>query len=95
MHEHVKKNIKEKNNNNNNKNYNRWQWIMVVGDEQKKKEKIKKKKVETWQVVREIDWCEKNNKNKWHMCLLTGDIKLVCTLSFTFEGNYGTNLEIW
>ena len=29
MHEHIKKNIREKNKNNN-KNYNMWQWIMVV-----------------------------------------------------------------
>ena len=28
------------------------------------------------------------------MYLLTGDIKLVCTLSFTFEGNCGTNLKV-
>ena len=34
MHEHIKKNIKEKNNNN--KNYNRWQWIMMVGKGKKK-----------------------------------------------------------
>ena len=27
------------------------------------------------------------------MYLLTSDIKLVCTLSFTFEGNCGTNLK--
>ena len=27
------------------------------------------------------------------MYLLTGDIKLVCTLSFTFKGNCGTNLK--
>ena len=27
------------------------------------------------------------------MYLLTGDIKLVCTLSFTFEGNCGANLK--
>ena len=27
------------------------------------------------------------------MYLLTGDIKLVCTLSFTFEGNCKTNLK--
>ena len=27
------------------------------------------------------------------MYLLTGGIKLVCTLSFTFEGNCGTNLK--
>ena len=27
------------------------------------------------------------------MYLLTGDIKLVCTLSFTFEGNCETNLK--
>ena len=51
------------------------------------------KKVETWQVVREIYWCEKNNKNKLHMYLLTCGIKLMYTLSFTFEGNYGTNLK--
>ena len=54
MYEHVKKNIKE--NNNNNKNYNRWQWIMVVGEGKKKS------KVETWQVVKDIYWFEKNNK---------------------------------
>ena len=29
------------------------------------------------------------------MYLLTGDIKLVGTLSFTFEGNYGTNLKTY
>ena len=34
MHEHIKKNIKEKRKNNN-KNYNRWQWIMVIGEEKK------------------------------------------------------------
>ena len=56
-------------------------------------EKKKKKKMETWQMVREIYWCEKNNKNKWHMYLLTGDIKLVCTLSFTFKSNCGINLK--
>ena len=55
--------------------------------------KRKKKKLEMWQMVREIYWCEKNNKNKWYMYLLTGGIKLVCTLSFTFEGNCGTNLK--
>ena len=27
------------------------------------------------------------------MYLLTDNIKFVCTLSFTFEGNYGTNLK--
>ena len=27
------------------------------------------------------------------MYLSTGGIKLVCTLPFTFEGNYGTNLK--
>ena len=27
------------------------------------------------------------------MYLLIGDIKLMCTLSFTFEGNCGTNLK--
>ena len=60
----------------------------------KKKIKKKKEKVETWQVVREIYWYEKNNKNKWHMYLLTtSSIKLVCTLSFTFEGNCETNLK--
>ena len=59
----------------------------------KKKKKRKKKKVKMWQVVRKINWCEKNNKNKWHMYLLTCGIKLVCTLSFTFEGNCGTNLK--
>ena len=52
-----------------------------------------KKKVETWQVVREIYWCERNNKNKWHMYRLTDGIKLVCTLSFTFEDNCETNLK--
>ena len=50
-----------------------------------------KKKLETWKVVREIYWCERNNKNKWHVYLLTCGIKLVCTLSFIFEGNCGTN----
>ena len=49
--------------------------------------------METWQVVREIYWCEKNNKIKWLMYLLTDSIKLVCTLSFTLEGNCGTNLK--
>ena len=34
MHEHIKKNIKEKKKNNN-KNYNRWQWIMVARKEKK------------------------------------------------------------
>ena len=53
----------------------------------------KKKKVEMWQVIREIYWCVRNNKNKWHVYLLTGGIKLVYTLSFTFEGNCGTNLK--
>ena len=57
------------------------------------KKKRKKSKVETWQVVKEVHWYARNNKNKWHMHLLTGDIKLVCTLSFTFEGNCGTNLK--
>ena len=52
-----------------------------------------KKKVEMWQVVREIYWCEKNNKNKLHMYLLTCGIKLMYTLSFSFKGNYGTNLK--
>ena len=46
-----------------------------------------------WQVIREIYWCVRNNKNKWHVYLLTGGIKLVYTLSFTFEGNCGTNLK--
>ena len=46
-----------------------------------------------WQVVREIYWCERNNKNKWHIYWLTGDIKLVYTLSFTFKDNCGTNLK--
>ena len=59
----------------------------------RKGKKRKKKKGETWQVVREIYWCERNNKNKWHMYLLIGDIKLVCILSFTFEGNCGTKLK--
>ena len=37
---------------------------------------------------------KKNNKNKWHIYLLTvGGIKLVCNLSFTFEGNCETNLK--
>ena len=66
---------------------------MMAEKEKKENKKEKKKKVETWQVVREIYWYEKNNKNKWHMYLLTGDIKLVCTLSFTFEGNCETNLK--
>ena len=51
------------------------------------------KQMGMWQVVREIYWCEWNNKNKWHMYLTIGGIKLVCTLSFTFEGNCGTNLK--
>ena len=88
MYEHIKENIKKKKKNNN-KNYNRWQWIMVIGKEKKKK----KEKVEIWQVVREIHWCERNNKNKWHMYLLIDSIKLMCSLSFTFEGNCGTNLK--
>ena len=53
----------------------------------------RRKKMGTWQVVREIYWCERNNKNKWDMYLLTCGIKLVCTLSFTFEGNCGTILK--
>ena len=63
---------------------------MDYGGRRGKKEK---EKVETWQVVREIYWCEKNNKIKWPMYLLTDNIKSVCTLSFTFEGNCGTNLK--
>ena len=66
---------------------------MDYGGRKGKKEKKKKKKVETWQVVRDIYWCERNNKNKWHMYLLTCDIKLMYTLSFTFEGNCGTDLK--
>ena len=50
------------------------------------------KKVETWQAVNEIYWCERN-KNKLYMYFSIGGIKLVYTLSFTFEGNYGTNLK--
>ena len=60
---------------------------MVAGEE-------KMKKVETWQVVSNIYWCERNDKNKLHMYLSTSDIKLVSTLSFTFEGNCGTNLKV-
>ena len=56
------------------------------------KEKIKKK-METWRVIREIYYCEKNNKNKLHMYLLISGIKLVCTLSFTFKGDCETNLK--
>ena len=56
-------------------------------------EKRWKKKVGTWQVVNEIYWCKKNNKNKWYMYLLIDNIKLVYTLSFTFEGNCGMNLK--
>ena len=44
-------------------------------------------------MVSEIYWCERNNKNKGHMYLLIDGIKLVCTLSFTFEGNCGTYLK--
>ena len=66
---------------------------MDYGGRKGKKEKKKKKKVETWQVVREIYWCEKHNKNKLYMYLLTSCIKLMYTLSFTFEGNCGTNLK--
>ena len=53
-----------------------------------------KKKMGMWQVIRKIYWCERNNKNKWHMYLSIGGIKLMCTLFFTFEGNCGTNLKI-
>ena len=60
----------------------------------KQGEKWKKKKVGTWQVVSKIYWCERNDKNKLHMYLSTSDIKLVSTLSFTFEGNCGTNLKV-
>ena len=80
--EYIKNNIKEKKKNNN-KNY-RCQWIIVVGEE---------KKVKTWQMVRKIHWCERNNKNKLHMYFLTCGIKLVYILSFTFESNRGTNLK--
>ena len=66
---------------------------MDYGGRKGKKEKRKKKKVETWQVIRWIYWCEKINKIKLPMYLLTDSIKLVCTLSFTFEGNCGTNLK--
>ena len=41
----------------------------------------------------EIYWYEKSNKNKWHIYLSTCGVKLVCTLSFTFEGNCETNLK--
>ena len=34
-----------------------------------------------------------DNKNKWHVYLSIDEIKLVCTLSFTFESNDGTNLK--
>ena len=45
-------------------------------------------------MVSEIYWCEKNNKNKWHIYFSTGSIKLMCTLSFTFKGNCEMNLKI-
>ena len=61
---------------------------MVTREENKKKKKMGK-----WQEVWEIYWCERSNKNKWHMYLLTCDIKLMCTLLFTFKGNCATNLK--
>ena len=57
---------------------------------EKKKER-KKKKAEMWQVVSET--CERNKKNKCFMYLSIGGIKVMCILSFTFEGNCGTNLK--
>ena len=42
----------------------------------------RRKKKGMWQMVKEIYWCEKNNKNKSHMYLLMGGIKLMCTLFF-------------
>ena len=58
------------------------------GKRGEKKKERKKKKVEMWQVVRET--CERNKKNKWFMYLSIGGIKVMCILSFTFEGNCGT-----
>ena len=56
----------------------------------------RRKKKGMWQMVKEIYWCEKNNKNKLQMYLLTNDIKLVCILSFTFESNCEINLKaLW
>ena len=42
----------------------------------------KRKKMGMWQVIKEIYWCEKNNKNKSHMYLLTDGIKLMYILFF-------------
>ena len=48
----------------------------VIGDNglwwQERKKNEKNKKVGTWQVISEIYWYEKNNKNKWHMYLSKG-----------------------
>ena len=63
---------------------------MDDGGRRGKGEEKKEKKIGMWWVVREIYWCERNNKNKLHMYLLIDDIKVVCTLSFTFEVNYET-----
>ena len=51
------------------------------GKRGKKRKKKRKKKVGTWQVISEIYWYEKNNKNKWHIYSSIGGIQLVCTLS--------------
>ena len=52
-----------------------------------------KKKEKNRNMTIKIYWCEKNNKNKLHMYLLTSGIKLMCTLSFTFKGDCETNLK--
>ena len=62
------------------------------GKRRGKKERKKKKKVEMWQVVSET--CERNKKTKLFMYLSIGGIKMMCILSFTFEGNCGTNLKV-
>ena len=65
---------------------------MVVKEGEKKERKKKEKsgnvasgKWDVWE-----SWCERNKKNKWFMYLSIGGIKVMCILSFTFEGNCGT-----
>ena len=69
---------------------------MVVKEGEKKERKKKEKsgnvasgKWDMWG-----SWCERNKKNKLLMYLSIGGIKVMCILSFTFEGNCETNLKV-
>ena len=69
---------------------------MVVKEGEKKKERKKKEKSGNvasgkWDVWE--SWCERNKKNKWFMYLWIVSVKVICILSFTFEGNCETNLK--